>query len=68
MFVQTWRSGHWSPEELDSVLTLRFVDDTAGSGRIELVHVGVAQSDLDGVREGWEGYYWTPWREYLERG
>jgi hypothetical protein len=50
------------------VLTLRFVDDTAGSGRIELVHVGVAQSDLDGVREGWEGYYWTPWREYLERG
>ncbi len=37
------------------------------AGRIELVHVNVADHDLEGVNEGWEKYYWKPWREYLLR-
>jgi activator of HSP90 ATPase len=65
MLVQTWRSNQWDPEDLDSVLTLRFVDAGPASGSIELVHVGVAASDLAGVTEGWTNFYWTPWREYL---
>jgi hypothetical protein len=34
------------------------------SGRVELVHVNVADQD---VQEGWEKYYWTPWLKYLQR-
>jgi len=67
LIVQTWRSQQWRPEDLDSILILRFFAAEGGSGRIELVHVGVAPSDVDGVRDGWLRYYWTPWREYLER-
>lgn len=66
MVVQTWRSSHWDPEALDSVLTLRFVDTGPASAAIELAHVGVAASDLQGVTVGWNNFYWTPWREYLE--
>ena len=36
-------------------------------GGIELVHVNVADHDFAGVSQGWEKYYWTPWRKYLER-
>jgi activator of HSP90 ATPase len=66
LIVQAWRASHWSPEDLDSTLILTFWPDEAGA-RIELVQVNVADHDLAGVSQGWEKYYWTPWREYLER-
>ena len=65
MVVQTWRSSNWRAGDLDSILVLTFFDDPAG-GRIELVHVNVADHDYDGVNEGWEKFYWTPWRRYIE--
>ena len=51
---------------MDSVLVLSFYSEPAG-GRIELVQVNVADEDFAGVSQGWEKYYWTPWREYLAR-
>ena len=66
LIVQTWRSTHFLPESMDSVLVLSFHPDPEG-GRIELVHVNVADEDFAGVSHGWEKYYWTPWRAYLSR-
>lgn len=66
MIVQTWRSVHFGPDDPDSILVLRFYDDPAG-GRIELVHVNVADQDAEQVKEGWGKYYWTPWRTYLQQ-
>ncbi len=66
LIVQTWRSTHFLPSSMDSVLVLSFYSDPAG-GRIELVHVNVADEDFAGVSQGWEKHYWTPWREYLSR-
>jgi activator of HSP90 ATPase len=65
MIVQTWRSSNWRADDLDSILILTFDHDSAG-GRIELAHVNVPDHDYDGVNEGWEKFYWTPWRRYLE--
>ena len=66
LIVQAWRASHWNPEDLDSTLVLTFLPDEVGA-RIELVHVNVADHDFAGVSVGWEKYYWTPWRKYLER-
>ena len=66
MIVQTWRSIHFGPDDLDSILTLTFRNDPAG-GRIDLAHVNVADQDAEQVNEGWEKFYWTPWRRYLEQ-
>jgi activator of HSP90 ATPase len=66
--VQSWRSTNFSAADPDSVLVLRFGRSGEGGsdeGRIELVHVGVPDSDYAGVSQGWEKYYWTPWRSYL---
>jgi len=27
--------------------------------------VNVADHDVQGVTEGWEKYYWAPWRKFL---
>lgn len=66
MIVQSWRGSHWKKEEIDSILVLTFLPE-GDKGRIELVHVNVADSDYEGVKEGWEKYYWKPWREYLAK-
>ena len=66
LIVQSWRASSWKREEIDSTLILTFWADEAG-GRIELVHVNVADHDFAGVSQGWEKYYWSPWREYLQR-
>lgn len=64
LIVQTWRSVNWPLIAMDSVLTLSFWPAEDG-GRIELVHINVADEDFAGVSHGWERYYWTPWRAYL---
>jgi activator of HSP90 ATPase len=64
LIVQTWRSKNWPADAVDSVLVLSFWPEQDGA-RIELVHVNVPEVDFAGVSQGWEKYYWTPWRAYL---
>ncbi len=66
LIVQTWRSVNFADTDIDSVLVLSFWPDDGGA-RIELVQVNVADRDFAGVSHGWEKYYWTPWRAYLQK-
>ena len=64
MIAQAWRSTGWSSADADSILILTF--SKAGSGgRVDLIHVNVPEHDHKGVTEGWNKYYWKPWRLYL---
>jgi uncharacterized protein YndB with AHSA1/START domain len=67
LIVQSWRSPHWGPADLDSILVLTFLPENDGA-RIELVQVNVVEADFAGVCHGWEKFYWTPWRAYLMQG
>ena len=71
LVVQSWRSTKFRDEDRDSTLILQFTpdgEDVANrSGRIDLVHLDVPEHDYLGVTEGWQKYYWTPWKTYLER-
>ena len=64
LIVQTWRSVHFLPGSIDSVLVLSFCAEGSG-GRIELVQVNVDDQDFAGVSQGWSKYYWLPWSAYL---
>jgi hypothetical protein len=66
LVVQSWRSTNFGPDDPDSTLILTFVPE-GSNGRIDLVHLDVPEVDYQGVTEGWEKYYWTPWRRYLAR-
>jgi uncharacterized protein YndB with AHSA1/START domain len=66
LVVQSWRSPHWGPTDVDSTLVLSFLPDGDG-GRIELTQVNVVDADFAGVSQGWEKFYWAPWRAYLTR-
>ena len=64
LIVQAWRSANWPAEAIDSVLILSFWPE-GNAGRVELVHVNIPDEDFAGVSQGWEKYYWNPWRAYL---
>jgi uncharacterized protein YndB with AHSA1/START domain len=64
LIVQSWRSAHWGPADLDSTLVLAFLPEGA-TGRIELTQVNVVDADFAGVSQGWEKFYWAPWSAYL---
>src|SRR6266850_1690435 len=50
LVVQTWRSGQWKKKDADSILILAFSGDP-GYGQIDLVHVNIADQDVQGVTE-----------------
>jgi activator of HSP90 ATPase len=66
LVVQSWRSTNFGPDDPDSTLIFTFVPE-GSNGRIDLVHLDVPEVDYQGVTEGWEKYYWTPWRCYLTK-
>ena len=64
LIVQSWRSVSFYEQDPDSTLILQF--STVGEeGQIDLIHLDVPTQDYDGVTNGWEKYYWTPWRNFL---
>jgi len=65
LIVQSWRSIDFKPTDLDSTVVLSFTPK-GESGQIDLVHINVPDHDFQAVTEGWEKFYWTPWREYLK--
>lgn len=66
LIVQSWRSTEFRAEDPDSTLILTFTPE-GDQGRIDLTHLDVPDHDVDGVTEGWGKFYWTPWRELLQR-
>ena len=66
LIVQSWRSVNFADEDPDSTLIISFTEEEEGEGRIDLVHLDVPEHDYQDVTEGWEKYYWTPWRAYLQ--
>lgn len=66
LIVQSWRSPKFGSADPASTLILSFESEGA-NGRIDLVHLDVPDHDYVGVVEGWESFYWTPWRQFLAR-
>jgi activator of HSP90 ATPase len=66
LIVQAWRSTNFRSVDPDSTLILEFVPQ-GKKGRINLVQIDVPEVDFRGVSDGWEMFYWTPWRRYLKK-
>src|ERR1039457_924930 len=64
LIVQSWRSTNFRDGDPDSTLILAFAPE-GKDGRIDLIHIDVPEQDYQGVGEGWEKYYWAPWKRYL---
>ena len=61
LIVQTWRSVSFKDDDPDTTLILTFSRE-GDKGRIDMVHLDVPPHDYNGVKKGWNTYYWQPWR------
>ena len=66
LIVQSWRSVNFADDDPDSTLVIVFTEEENHEGRIDLVHLDVPDSDLQGVTGGWESRYFAPWLTYLQ--
>ncbi len=63
--VQSWRSSDWPEGHYSKVA---FSLATAGGGtRLTLAHTGIPEEFVEGIRQGWRDFYWTPMKEMLEK-
>ena len=66
LIILSWRSVNFKDTDPDSTLILTFTPE-GDQGRIDLLHVDVPEQDYEGVTNGWDKYYWTPWKNYLAK-
>lgn len=65
MIVQTWRSNVFKSTDPDSILILTLLPRGRRATLVDLQQINVPDQDYAGISQGWELYYFAPWRDYL---
>ncbi len=64
LIVQSWRASDWQATDPDSTLMLYFAEQGANTV-LHMVHSNIPDNQADALNDGWNEYYWKPWRKYL---
>ncbi|MBK9541269.1 MAG: SRPBCC domain-containing protein [Bacteroidetes bacterium] len=65
LIVQTWLAADWENPNTPSVLILLF-EQEGKDAIISMTHSGVPIEHAEGIKKGWDDFYWKPWKVYLE--
>jgi activator of HSP90 ATPase len=64
LIVQSWFAADWSKTDIDSTFILLF-EQKGKDAVIHMTHANVPDKHVNGIKQGWEDYYWKPWKKYL---
>ena len=64
LIVQSWRGSDWDPSAIDSTFILTFGQE-GNNGVIHMVHANIPDKHFAGINDGWNTYYWKPWKKYF---
>jgi len=64
LIVQSWRASDWNKSDPDSTFILLF-EQKGSDGIINMVHANVPDKEFEGIKKGWNDYYWKPWKKYF---
>ena len=64
LIVQSWRASEWSKSDPDSTFILSF-EQKGKDGVVNMVHANVPDKHYAGIKDGWNTYYWKPWKKYF---
>lgn len=65
MIVQTWRGADWKKTDKDSILVLNF-HQKGEDAIVKMAHVNVPSNQVEGLKKGWDDFYWEPWKKAIE--
>lgn len=64
LIVQSWWASDWDLSETISTFILLFKQK--GNDAVEyMTHANVPDANYESLKEGWNLYYWKPWKVYL---
>lgn len=64
LIVQSWRASDWNDEDVDSTFILLF-ESKGGDAVLTMVHANVPDKQAKALSDGWNEFYWKPWKNYL---
>jgi activator of HSP90 ATPase len=64
MIVQTRHASDWADSDLDSIFMLNF-EQKGKNAILNMVHANIPDKHADGIKKGWDTYYWDKWKLYL---
>jgi activator of HSP90 ATPase len=64
LIVQSWRGSDWEKPAPGSTFILRF-EQKGSDALIPMVHANVPDGQQAAIKNGWNTYYWQPWKKYL---
>ncbi|HXC05079.1 MAG TPA: SRPBCC domain-containing protein [Bacteroidia bacterium] len=64
LIVQTWRGSDWEEQDADSVFLIR-LEKKGKDTVLHVVHAQVPDNQVKDIAEGWQTYYWKPWKKML---
>jgi len=64
LIVQSWRATDWKKSDVDSTLILSF-EQKGKDAVITMIHANVPDNQAASLKNGWNEFYWTPWKKYL---
>lgn len=66
LIVQSWRGKDFKKSDLDSTFILQF-EKQGNDAVLNMVHANVPDAEAEGIKSGWNDFYWTPWKAYLAK-
>jgi activator of HSP90 ATPase len=64
LIVQSWRGSDWDKTDLDSTFILSF-EQNGKDGIVNMVHANIPDNQYAGIKDGWNVFYWKPWKKYF---
>jgi activator of HSP90 ATPase len=62
--VQTWRAQTWDKSEADSIFMIN-LEKKGNDVVLHAIHANVPDAAVEGIKKGWNGHYWNPWKQHL---
>jgi activator of HSP90 ATPase len=64
LIVQSWWASDWDKSETISTFILLF-KQKGKNAVVRMTHTNVPDTNFESIKEGWNLYYWKPWKAYL---
>jgi activator of HSP90 ATPase len=64
LIVQTWRAQTWDKNDVDSIFIIH-LEQKGKDVALQAIHANVPDKHVEGVKKGWTGHYWGPWKQHI---
>jgi activator of HSP90 ATPase len=64
LIVQSWRAADWKKSDVDSTFILSF-EQNKNDAVLTMTHTNLPDNQAAPLKEGWNEFYWRPWKKYL---